>query len=121
MIAEDKELEEAKLLDGLFDSIQKLFGEAIASFNSIDVARAGWVRGQVEALVQQARDLAEKYTDFIEERPFASRGYVGLMAIAQSLEEIIYLCGNIAADVIYIAEARDIRHPGNQLLEEQES
>ncbi|HEX3443997.1 MAG TPA: PhoU domain-containing protein [Chthoniobacterales bacterium] len=118
LITEDKEIEEAKWLDGLFDSIQKLFAEAITSFDSIDVARAGWVRGQEEALAERARDLGEKYTDLIEERLFASRVYVGLMAIAECLEEIVYLCGSIAEDVIYIAEARDIRHPGNQLAEE---
>jgi phosphate transport system protein len=118
LITEDKEIEEARLLEGLFDSVQKLFTEAIGSFNAIDVARAGWVRGQVEALAEQARDLVEKFTDLIEERSFASRVYVGLMAIAQALEEIIYLCSRIAEDVIYIAEARDIRHPGNQLAQE---
>jgi phosphate transport system protein len=118
LITEDKEIDEAKLLDGLFDCIQKLLAEAIASFNAIDVARAGWVRGQVEAQAEQARDLVEKFTDLIEERSFASRVYVGLMMIAQSLEEITYLCGSIAEDVIYIAEARDIRYPGNQLAGE---
>ncbi len=118
LIANDAEIEEAKLLDGLFDSIQKLYAEAIASFDKIDVARAGWVRGQVEAIAEQARNYVETFTDLIEERSFASRGYVGLMSIAQSLEEIAYLCGSIADDVIYIAEARDIRHPGNQLAQE---
>jgi phosphate transport system protein len=118
LITDDKEIEEAQLLVGLFDSVQKLFAEAIGSFNAIDVARAGWVRGQVEALAEQARDLVEKFTDLIEERSFASRVYVGLMAIAQALEEIIYLCSRIAEDVIYIAEARDIRHPGNHLAQE---
>ena len=117
LITEDKEIEEAKGLDGLFDSIQKLFAEAIASFNEVDVARAGWVRGRVDALAEQASNLVEKFTDLIEERSFASRAYVGLMAIAQSLEEITYLCGSIAEDAIYIAEARDIRHAGNQLAE----
>ena len=118
LIAEDKELEEAKWLDGLFDSIQKLFAEAIASFNTIDVAQAGWVRGQVDALGEQASNLGEKFTDLIEERPFASRGYVGLMSIAESLEQIIYICRSIAEDVIYIAEARDVRHPKNQLAQD---
>lgn len=118
LIVEDKELEEAKWLDALFDSIQKLFAEAVASFNTIDLARAGWVRGQVEALGTQASDLVERFTDLIEERSFASRGYVGLMSIAQSLEQITYICRSIAEDVIYIAEARDVRHPKNQLAPE---
>jgi phosphate transport system protein len=118
LITEDKEIEEANWLDGLFDSIQKLFAEAIAAFSAVDISRAGWVRRQVEALAERARDLVEKFTDLIEERLFASRAYVGLMTISQSLEEIIYLCGSIAEDVIYIAEARDIRHSGNQLAQE---
>jgi phosphate transport system protein len=119
-LTEDAEYPEADLLDGMFDSIQKLFSEAIASFNSIDLARAGWVRGQVDALAKQARDLADKFTDLIEERPFASRGYVGLMSIIESLEEIVYLCGSVAEDVVYMAEARDIRHANNRLEREAE-
>jgi phosphate transport system protein len=118
LIAEDKEIEETKPVEELFGSIQKLLAESVAAFNAVDVARAGWVRGQVEALAQQARDLGEKLTDLLEERPFAARAYVGLMAIVQCLEEIVYLCGSIVEDVIYIAEARDIRHQGNQLAEE---
>jgi phosphate transport system protein len=114
-LTEDAEYPEASLLDSMFDSIQKLFSEAVASFNSIDLARAGWVRGQVEALARQVRELGDRFTDLLEERPYASRGYVGLMSIAESLEEIIYLCGTIAEDVIYIAEARDIRHGDNRL------
>jgi phosphate transport system protein len=114
-LTEDTEYPEADLVDGVFDSIQKLFSEAVASFNSIDLVRAGWVRAQAETLAKQARDLSDKFTDLIEERPYASRGYVGLMSIVESLEEIVYLCGSVAEDVVYIAEARDIRHGDNRL------
>ena len=33
----------------------------------------GWVRGQVEALAEQARNLVEKFTDLIEERLLSRR------------------------------------------------
>ena len=43
------------------------------------------------------------------------------MAIAQSLEEITYLAEHIAYEIVYIAEARDIRHPNNTLAKSEES
>jgi hypothetical protein len=43
------------------------------------------------------------------------------MAVAQSLEEITYLAEHIANEIVYIAEARDIRHPHNTLAETEET
>jgi hypothetical protein len=37
------------------------------------------------------------------------------MAVAQVLEAIAYLLENLAEEVIYIAEGKDVRHPGNTL------
>ena len=37
------------------------------------------------------------------------------MAVAQGLETSAYLLESLAEAVIYVAEAKDVRHPGNKL------
>jgi phosphate transport system protein len=98
-----------------FDAVLRLFAEAVGAFREVDTLGAGRVLGQSEALASAGRAFVEKYTELLEERPFGSRTYVNLMAIAQSLEEITYLSEHIANEIVYIAEARDIRHPRNTL------
>ena len=62
-----------------------------------------------------ARDLDEGFSALIPERPQDTRTLVNLMAIAQSLETSAYLLENLAEAIIYAAEAKDVRHPGNKL------
>jgi len=42
--------------------------------------------------------------------------YVNLIIMARSLEQIIYLIESITEDIIYVAEAKDIRDAQNRLL-----
>jgi phosphate transport system protein len=104
-----------------FDAVLRLFGEAIAAFREIETVIAGRVLGQTESAAAAGRGFVDRFTDLLEGRPFGSRIYVNLMAIAQSLEEITYLSEHIANEVVYIAEARDIRHPQNTLVETEET
>ena len=46
--------------------------------------------------------------------------YVNLIIMARSLEQIIYLIESITEDIIYVAEAKDIRHAQNRLAFEDE-
>jgi phosphate transport system protein len=103
-----------------FDAVVRLFSEAILAFRDVDTVRSGRVLGKTESLAESGRDFVEKFTERLEERPFGSRTYVNLMAVAQSLEEITYLAEQIANEIVYIAEARDIRHPRNTLEETEE-
>jgi phosphate transport system protein len=100
-----------------FDGVIRLFREAILAFRDVDMLGAGRVLGRTESLAEAAREFVEKFTERLEERPFGSRTYVNLMAVAQSLEEITYLAEQIANEIVYIAEARDVRHPHNTLAE----
>lgn len=104
-----------------FDSVIRLFSEAILAFRDVDTIGAGRVLGRTESLAEAGRDFVEKFTERLEERPFGSRSYVNLMSVAQSLEEITYLAEHIANEIVYIAEARDIRHPRNTLAETEET
>jgi len=121
-MAEDSfPVEEQESLLTHFDAVLRLFGEAIVAFREIDAVSAGRVLGQTESVAAAGRGFVEKFTELLEERPFGSRIYVNLMALAQSLEEITYLAEHIANEVVYIAEARDIRHPRNTLAETEET
>ena len=104
-----------------FDAVIRLFSEAIIAFRDVDTVGAGRVLGTTESLGAAGREFVENLTERLEERPFGSRTYVNLMAVAQSLEAITYLTEHIANEIVYIAEARDIRHPHNTLAETEET
>ena len=104
-----------------FDAVVRLFSEAVLAFRDVDAVVAGRVLGRTESLASAGREFVENFTERLEERPFGSRTYVSLMAVAQSLEEITYLAEHIANEIVYIAEARDIRHPHNTLAETEET
>jgi len=104
-----------------FDAVIRLFSEAIIAFRDVDTVGAGRVLGRTESLATAGREFVENFTERLEERPYGSRTYVNVMAVAQSLEEITYLAEHIANEVVYIAEARDIRHPHNTLTETEET
>jgi phosphate transport system protein len=114
-------VEEQEPLLTHFDAVLRLFGESIIAFGEIDTVSAGRVLGQTESVAAVGRGFVDKFTALLEERPFGSRIYVNLMTVAQSLEEITYLADHIANEVVYIAEARDIRHPRNTLAETEEA
>jgi phosphate transport system protein len=104
-----------------FDGVIRLFSEAIVAFRDVDAVGAGRVLGRTEPLAAAGRDFVECFTEHLEAQPFGSRTYVNLMAIALSLEEITYLAEHIAHEIVYIAEARDVRHPNNTLAETEET
>jgi phosphate transport system protein len=114
---EEPPLEEAIWLEAIFDPLDVAFGEALEAFAAADSLLAEQTRSRMEPLAQEARDLDDRYTDFVEEHTPFVRGYVNLIAIAQCLERAAYVVENIAEEAIYVAEARDVRHEGNPLEE----
>ena len=74
----------------------------------------------MEPLAESARDLLETFSDAVGKNPERSGLYVNLIIMARSLEQIIYLIESITEDIIYVAEARDIRHAKNRLAVENE-
>jgi hypothetical protein len=55
----------------------------------------------------------------VGKNPERSGFYVNLIIMARSLA-IIYLIESITVDIIYVAEAKDIRHANNRLVVEKE-
>jgi phosphate uptake regulator len=94
--------------------------EALEAFAAFDNTRAEKLRDQMEPLAESVRDLMEKFSDAVGKNPERSGFYVNLIIFARSLEQIIYLIESITEDIIYVAEAKDIRHSSNPFSIEKE-
>jgi len=113
-------LEENNGLRPIFELVEKSFTEALEAFSTFDNVRAEKLRQEAEPLAQRARVLMEKFSDAVGGSPELSGLYVNLIIIARSLEQTIYLIENITEDIIYVAEAKDVRHPKNRLALDKE-
>lgn len=108
-------LEEAQKAQPAFDALERALAWGWEAFCNLDGRSAEQIRLQMEPLAQEARDLDEGFSGLIAERPQGARALVNLMAVAQTLETSAYLLENLAEAVLYAAEAKDVRHRGNQL------
>jgi phosphate transport system protein len=113
-------LDENDGLTPVFEWVDESFAEALEAFSKFDNAQAESLRRQAEPLAQEARDLMEKFSDAVGKNPERSVLYVNLIIMVRSLEQIIYLIESITEDIIYVAEAKDIRHAKNRLTIEKE-
>jgi len=113
-------LEEDEGLTFIFELVDKSLAEALDAFSAFDSTRAEKLLRDLEPLAQRARDLLKNFSDAVGKNPERSGFYVNLIIMARSLEQIIYLIESITEDIIYVAEAKDIRHAKNQLAVERE-
>jgi phosphate transport system protein len=107
-------------LTRILDQVDDSFAEVLEAFSAFDCARAEKVRHHMEPLAESSRELMEKFSDSVGKNPERSALCVNLIIMARSLEQIIYLIESITEDIIYVAEARDIRHSENRLAVETE-
>jgi phosphate transport system protein len=119
-LIDESALKEDDELTLIFEQVDKSLSEALEAFSSFDNSRAEKLRCQMAPLAQNAQDLLEKFSDAVGKSPERSGCYVHLIMIARSLEQIVYLIETITEDIIYVAEAKDIRHAKNRLTLEQE-
>ena len=115
-LIQESALEEDDELTSIFELVDKSLSEALETFSAFDSARAEKLRGQMEPLAESARDLMENFSDAVGKSPERSGLYVNLIIIVRSLEQIIYLIESITEDIVYVAEAKDIRHANNRLV-----
>jgi phosphate transport system protein len=119
-LIQESVLEENDELTSLFELVDKSLSEALEAFSAFDSTRTEKLRSQMEPLAECARDLMEKFSEAVGKTPERSGLYVTLIIMARSLEQIIYLIESITEDIVYVAEAKDIRHANNQLAVEKE-
>jgi phosphate transport system protein len=114
-LIQESALERDDGLTPIFELVDASLSEALEACSSFDNTRAEKLRRQMEPLAESARDLMETFSDAVGKNPQRSALYVNLIIIARSLEQIIYLIESITEDIIYVAEAKDIRHASNRL------
>ena len=114
-LIQESALEKDDGLTSPFEQVDRSISEALEAFAAFDNARAEKLRRQMEPLAQRARDFMVKSGDAVGKNPERSGFYVSLIIVARSLEQIIYLVESITEDIIYVAEAKDIRHGKNKL------
>ena len=119
-LIQENALEQDEELSSIFEVVDSSLAEALEAFAAFDSIRAHQLRLQMEPLAESARDLMRKFSDAVGVNPERSGFYVRLIVIARSLEQIVYLIESIAEDIIYVAEAKDIRHANNRLEVEKE-
>jgi phosphate transport system protein len=113
-------VEEDERVASIFEEVDKSLSEALDAFSSFDNSQAENLRSKIDPLAQSARDLLEKLSDAVGSNLQHSGYYVNRIMIVRSLEQIAYLIQTITEDITYVAEAEDIRHPGNRLAVEKE-
>jgi phosphate transport system protein len=119
-LIQESALEKDDGLTPIFELVDVSLSEALEACSSFDNTRAEKLRRQMEPLAESARDLMETFSDAVGKNPKRSALYVNLIIIARSLEQIIYLIESITEDIIYVAEAKDIRHASNRLSVDDE-
>ena len=113
-------LEKDEEVSSIFELVDAALAESLEAFAAFDNMRAEKLRSQMEPLAESARNLLEKLSDDVGKNPERSGFYVSLIITVRSLEQIIYLIESITEDIIYVAEAKDIRHAKNRLAVENE-
>ncbi len=93
--------------------------EALEAFIHRDSARARAVIPRDKEVDLLNKQLHRELVSFIVENPSAITRCLNLMVISKSLERIADHAKNVAEEVVYLYEARDIRHEhGEPALEE---
>ena len=99
----------------------RMLQEALDAFvtGEPDPARAVIARDkQMDATNKQVQ---RALTDYIIKNPLATQRCLNLMVVSKSLERIGDHATNIAEDVVYLYEGRDIRHTGKGKVRPAES
>lgn len=119
-LIQDRALDSDDGLTPILELAAQSLSEALDAFSAFDHTRAEMLRRQMEPLAESARELMEKLSDDVGKNPARSGLYVNFIIMARNLEQIVYLIESITEDIIYVAEAKDIRHAKNRLAVEDE-
>jgi len=87
---------------------------ALDSFIKLDPLRARQIIPRDKEVDEINRQLHRELSSFMVEKPATITRCLNLMVISKSLERIADHATNVAEEVVYLCEARDIRHTGKQ-------
>jgi phosphate transport system protein len=86
--------------------------DALDSFVNRDPAKARDVIPRDKEVDLLNKQLHRELSSYMVERPSTITRCLNLMVISKSLERVADHAANVAEDVVYLYEARDIRHRG---------
>ncbi len=109
-LSQEPQLKEYVAIPRMAEMALKMLAEALDSFvhHKPDVARA--IIPADKQVDQLNREVQRELTSFMMEDSANIRRCLNLMVISKSLERIADHASNIAEDVVYLEEAKDIRH-----------
>jgi phosphate transport system protein len=87
--------------------------DALDAFVNRDTAKALAVIPRDKEVDLLNKQLARELSSYMVERPSTISRCLNLMVISKSLERIADHATNVAEEVVYLYEARDIRHAAN--------
>ncbi|ACB75831.1 phosphate signaling complex protein PhoU [Opitutus terrae] len=90
----------------------EMLRDAITAFIERQPEKARAVVPRDQAVDELNRQLYRELSSFMIERPATISRCLGLMAVSKRLERIADHATNIAEEIVYLYEARDIRHTG---------
>jgi phosphate transport system protein len=108
-------LDETHILGPMFVEAINLFRDSVRAFADEDVALARSLKARDREIDQLNHDIADNFTEKMTVYPGRITDYVNLIFIARHLERVGDHAKNIGEEAVYVAEAEDIRHRGNQL------
>lgn len=91
-----------------------MLNDAIGAFIDGDTVRARAVIPRDKEVDQLNKQLHRELVSFMIEKPSTITRCLNLMTISKALERIADHAKNVAEDVVFLYEARDIRHLGNR-------
>jgi phosphate transport system protein len=90
----------------------EMLKDALDSFVNRDTTKARAVVPRDKEVDQLNKQLHRELSSYMVERPSNISRCLNLMVISKSLERVADHATNIAEEVVYLYEARDIRHSG---------
>ena len=90
--------------------------EALDAFVNREPARARAIIPRDKEVDQLNKQLHRELSSYMVERPSTITRCLNLMVISKSLERVADHAANVAEEVVYLYEARDIRHSGQTAI-----
>lgn len=99
----------------------EMLRDAISAFVNREPDKARAVVPRDKDVDDLNRQLHRELSSYMVERPTTITRCLRLMVISKSIERIADHATNIAEDVVYLYEAKDIRHAGHKTTHEAEN
>lgn len=110
LVLEEPPLEGDFPLETMAKTVDTALRNSLNSFMNQDVALAQDVLTRDDTVDQLNRDLFTKLKSALQTQTRSSGAAMAYLLIGHNLERVADLAGNIAEDVIYLKQGREVRH-----------